>query len=85
MKKPIAVVLPLLVLGFPLFAPALAQTTEAERRAQEANRDRCRNGLVLGGLTGAVVSGRGLGNKLGGAAIGATAGCILNKELNKGK
>jgi hypothetical protein len=66
-------------------APVRAQTSDAQQRQQEAERDRCRNGVVLGGLTGAVVSGRGLGNKLGGTAIGAAAGCIINKEWNRGK
>ncbi|KEF41611.1 MAG: hypothetical protein ER33_10605 [Cyanobium sp. CACIAM 14] len=76
----------LAALGFIALAPASAQTpTEAQRRAQQANRDRCRNGVVLGGITGALVSGRGLGNKLGGTAIGATAGCVINKEWNRGK
>lgn len=86
MNKSIVLALSLAVLGLCNVVPATAQTpTEAQRRQQEANRDRCRNGVVVGGLTGAVVSGRGLGNKLGGTAIGATAGCIINKEWNRGK
>lgn len=84
--RAIPAVLSLAVLSLTAFTPAVAQTSaEAQRREQEANRDRCRNGVILGGITGAVVSGRGLGNKLGGAALGGTAGCIINKEWNRGK
>jgi predicted lipid-binding transport protein (Tim44 family) len=86
MKRSIVAGLCMAVLGLSAIAPAPAQTPNtAQRRQQEANRDRCRNGVVVGGLTGALVSGRGLGNKLGGTAIGATAGCIINKEWNRGK
>jgi uncharacterized protein YcfJ len=90
MKKLKPLILSLAVLSLAPIAPgaltpARAQTSNAQQRQQEAERDRCRNGVVLGGLTGVLVSGRGLGNKLGGTAIGATAGCIINKEWNRGK
>jgi hypothetical protein len=65
--------------------PVLAQTSKAKSRQQQADRARCRNGVAVGGVTGTLVSGRGLGNKLGGAAIGGAAGCIINKEWNRGK
>jgi hypothetical protein len=66
-------------------APGLAGPSEAERRQQEANRDRCRNGVAIGGVAGAVLSGGGFARRLGGAAIGGTAGCVINRGVNQGK
>ena len=68
-----------------LSLPAQAQTSEAEQRQQQANRERCVNGGVIGGLAGALLPRRGWRNRVAGGAVGAAAGCVINRGVNEGK
>ncbi|MCP9883702.1 hypothetical protein KBY97_00985 [Synechococcus sp. ATX 2A4] len=64
--------------------PAQAQQSKQQQQA-DANRDRCRNGVLIGGAAGGLLSRGSVVNRLGGAAIGATAGCVINRGVNEGK
>jgi peptidoglycan/LPS O-acetylase OafA/YrhL len=63
-------------------ATALAQESDGDQRA---NRERCTNGALLGGVAGALIPHKGWRNRVGGAALGATAGCVINRGVNEGK
>jgi hypothetical protein len=73
-----------LVLASHLLWMVPAEAQDAKKQA-EANRDRCRNGVLIGGATGGLLSRGSIVNRLGGAAIGATAGCVINRGVNEGK
>jgi hypothetical protein len=64
-------------------AQTISQTYAAQRQA--ANRQRCVNGVVIGGVAGGVLARGTLLSRLGGAAIGATAGCVINRGVNEGR
>jgi hypothetical protein len=68
-------------------AQTISQTYAAQRQA--ANRQRCVNGVVIGGVIGGVAGGvlarDSVLSRLGGAAIGATAGCVINRGVNEGR
>ena len=71
-----------------LCGSALAQTTTqtyAAQRQAAANRQRCVNGVVIGGVAGGVLARGSVLSRLGGAAIGATAGCVINRGVNEGR
>lgn len=68
-----------------LAGPGLAQNREADQERQDANRDRCRNGVMLGGAAGAAITRGNVLNRLGGAALGGAAGCVINRGWNEGK
>ena len=68
-----------------LSLPAVAQQSQAQRDQQQANRERCVNGGVIGGVVGAVLPRSGWRNRVAGGAIGATAGCVINRGVNEGK
>ncbi len=71
-----------------LCGPAMAQTTTqptAAQRQAEANRQRCTNGVLIGGVAGGALTSGSVLNRLGGAAIGATAGCVINRGVNEGR
>ena len=63
-------------------AAGFAQESEGDQRA---NRERCTNGALLGGVAGALIPRKGWRNRVGGAALGATAGCVINRGVNEGK
>jgi hypothetical protein len=71
-----------------LCGSAVAQTTnpsyEAERKAA-ANRQRCVNGVLIGGVAGGALARGSALNRLGAAAIGGTAGCVINRGVNEGR
>jgi hypothetical protein len=71
-----------------LCGSAVAQTTNPSYEAQRkeaANRQRCVNGVLIGGVAGGALARGSLLNRLGGAAIGGTAGCVINRGVNEGR
>jgi predicted lipid-binding transport protein (Tim44 family) len=64
---------------------AQTQTQTQQQQQAEANRQRCTNGVLIGGAAGGVLARGGVLNRLGGAAIGATAGCVINRGVNEGR
>jgi hypothetical protein len=63
-----------------LASPGLAQNRDdAQQERQNANRDRCRNGVLMGGAAGAAFTRGNALNRLGGAAVGGAAGCVINR------
>lgn len=81
-----ALVAPALALAAALLGaePVQAQQSKQQQQA-DANRDRCRNGVLIGGAAGGLLSRGSAVNRLGAAAIGATAGCVINRGVNEGK
>ncbi len=77
---------PILALAsFALLAVATPAPAEDREGDQRANRERCTNGALLGGVAGALIPRNGWRNRVGGAALGATAGCVINRGVNEGK
>jgi hypothetical protein len=69
-----------------VIVPAQAQVQQTRQQQQaDANRHRCTNGVVVGGAAGGLLTRGSFLNRLGGAAIGATAGCVINRGVNEGK
>jgi hypothetical protein len=64
--------------------PGQAQQSKQQQQA-DANRDRCRNGVLIGGAAGGLLSRGSVVNRLGAAAVGATAGCVINRGVNEGR
>jgi hypothetical protein len=80
LRTPIHLLVALALVALP--ATANAQERDGDQRA---NRERCTNGALLGGVAGALIPRKGWRNRVGGAALGATAGCVINRGVNEGK